>query len=269
MLAPPSTSAGRVAPPPMWALLAPEPTHSLQWGFCRPCAQMPEPPHSLHRFFLRPCAQMPEPPHSLHTYFSCPCAQKREPPHSLQLLLRRPCAQMPAPPHSLQLRFCRPCAQMSAPRHSLQTRLCRLCSQMPAPPHSLQLDFCRPRARRCPHLRTPCSCASAVRVGKQAASSARHGHMLHSSFVHERILCSCVAARLLHPAPSLRSLRRPCPLRSARFSRRNTGPPKTESAKNSSTSRQVLQLTQPVQTSCARPASSINPFRALDYSPRD
>ena len=78
------------------------------------------------------------------------------------------------------------------------------------------------RARRCPHLRTPCSCASAVRVGKQAASSARHGHMLHSSFVHERILCSCVAARLLHPAPSLRSLRRPCPLRSARFSRRNT-----------------------------------------------
>ena len=65
-------------------------------------------------------------------------------------------------------------------------------------------------------------------------------------------------ARCVGSARSLRSLRPRCPLRGLRSlrslrpllgSRRpNTGPPKTESAKNSSTSRQVLQLTQPVQT---------------------
>ena len=82
--------------------------------------------------------------------------------------------------------------------------------------------------------------------------------------LHARCVGSARSLRSLRPRcplrglRSLRSLRPRCPLRGLRSlrslrpllgSRRpNTGPPKTESAKNSSTSRQVLQLTQPVQT---------------------
>ena len=58
----------------------------------------------------------------------------------------------------------------------------------------------------------------------------------------------------------IRSSDRSASLGQALVRRPNTGPrPKNRNCENS-TSRQVLQLTQPVQTSSAAPPSSINPF---------